>query len=496
MLTQALLFLAIGAVAFEGAPLPGVTVGNVTPFTGRATVNFLHGDVDGDGAADLLLPETVYLQERGVYNTGTSAAMPQPSTDTDADFWAGRLYCRSGAQLRIHAFDGSAWHETMRQTLPDLETGPESPVSSHDRVRLRFRRFLHDLDGDGSPELIAVDRQGAHIFRMNNGRFTSAAVVELPETVVDNRSTPQPIWPADARKIVFPEQRMTCRLVFDSPRIRTISLVERRRETVRFAIETRTLARDDTSARFRVAGIDSATPASLPAHMRPCRLNGDDTVDFAGGRWLPSTIAPIPTQIYEVSVTLDGGDTVAVRRASASMAFRPHCSFVDFDGDGDMDLVLESTEWPRGSIREHLARLLGKSELRHRIRIYEQHEKKFSSQPAVQFAVDIKLEAPPAKSSGMRDRYEAGGVMNVTGDFNNDGFRDLCVRTGPETLDVYLADGGAGFQRNAAVSLTLDPNENSHVTDLNADGRSDLFVQSPASGPPRGTAYYAREMDP
>ncbi len=487
--------LALGQVTFIERPLPDVVIGNVTPFTGRTTTNYLHGDVDRDGDSDLILPSGLFLQEKGVYGGAPTKALPPFSQDVDADVYDGKLYYRSHDHLSVYAFEGDTWKLTLEQSLAWPGKAAVLGRSRQKNPSLRFRRFLHDLNSDRIPELVAVDYSGTHLFRLEGEHYKPAGILDLPANIAVSRSAHQSIWPREAREILFPEQQMSCRLVFEGQTFRTVSIRERRKNTTRYAIQSWMLALSDEGTYYAQKTLDDM-PKPLPAHLRPCRLNGDNRMDFAGGRWLRSEASPVPTPLYELWATLDGGDTFHVRRAAAYAQFRPHCAFVDFDGDGDMDMITESTQWPRGSVREQLNRFLTESRIEHVIHIYAQDEGKFSPKPDLQHRINFELESPPAKPGVMLSRYEAGSLVSLTGDFNGDGYRDLVVRSAPEELALYLATGWQGFDTKPAWSLAIPRDVDAYVADLNDDGLSDLYLRSrtiSTEGETHpGTAYYAQ----
>jgi len=498
MLTLALAW-ALGQISMAEAPLPGIVIGNVTPFTGRAATNFVHADVDGDGEADLLLPGLLYLQRNGMYDGASPIAMPAPGGEVHADVFAGALYLRSRDRLWVHTFEDGAWRTTLEQALdsPGAQSGFDH--ITREGPGFRFQRFLHDLDGSGTPELVTVDQRGAHLFRLRDGRYAPAGTIPLPAPIAGNFASPQALWPPGERRIRFPEQQMSSRLLFDGQTLLTLSIAERRKDLTRYALRAATVefsGEGNFTARERPAPLLDP----LPAHLRPCRLNEDGMLAFAGGRWLRSDAGPVPTAIYELWATLDGGETFHVRRAAAYTQFRPHCAFVDFDGSGDMDMVLESTQWPRSSLREQLNRFLTESRIEHTILIYRQRKGTFSEKPDVRHTVEITLEAPPARPGTMLARYEAGTLVNVTGDFDGDGFRDLLVRTAPDRLQIHRATGWGGFESRPAWTLAIAPDMDAQVADLNGNGLSDLYIRPRDQGATGlaqpGTAYYAGGAGP
>jgi len=220
--------------------------------------------------------------------------------------------------------------------------------------------------------------------------------------------------------------------------------------------------------------VDSTQPG--PAHVRPCRLNGDGVIDLAGGCWETSRTATLPLPVYETWASLDGGATFTVRRTTALPGFRPRCSFIDFDGDGLLDLVTEETGLFDGGVRETLARVLTLPGVRHEVAVCFQRAGGFEKRPGYRAAFDIDLGTPPVRHGEMFQRYQAGELVDVTGDFDGDGWRDVAVRDRVDNLSIHLTRPGARPVQGA--ELALPTGARFHVADVNGDGRSDVVTQN------------------
>src|SRR5690606_23525107 len=103
---------------------------------------------------------------------------------------------------------------------------------------------------------------------------------------------------------------------------------------------------------FAAADAITDTSPGLPPHVRPCHLNPDTIQDYAGSRWSLSQSAAIPVPIHESWASLDGGKTFQIERAISFPQFRPHAPFLDFDSDGDLDMIMESTTIFDDGVRE------------------------------------------------------------------------------------------------------------------------------------------------
>ena len=99
----------------------------------------------------------------------------------------------------------------------------------------------------------------------------------------------------------------------------------------------------------------------------------------------------------------------------------------------------------------------------------------------------------------MFERYQAAELMNITGDFNGDGYRDLAVRERADRLAIYLA-AGFGYPSRMDTAVSIPPAAQFGVADVNADGRSDIVLRWRAGetgdGVELSRVYYAREALP
>jgi hypothetical protein len=232
-------------------------------------------------------------------------------------------------------------------------------------------------------------------------------------------------------------------------------------------------------------GIDVTPP--LAGFMQPCRLNPDETIDYAGGDWEFSSTRVLPVPVHTTAASTNGGETMHTLR---SQSYSPQTLFVDFDGDDRLDLVAESSGLFRGGLRESLNRYTSDRVIDHEIAIYLQSiNGEFADEPAVKAAFNVELERVPFQQAEMLRRYQSSELFNLTGDFNGDDRNDFVVRDTVGRVVVYLStQDGRTTVPDAEIKVDA-PVWRFGVADVNLDGLADVLVHR--GGAPEGaTAVY------
>jgi len=465
------LAIAIGALTFEPSEMPAIDVSGVQALSGEAITNYGHADLNGDGVSDLLLNDVLLIQRDGRFPADSACPLPESGDDTLLQAWDGRLYAWSDSGLRQYRLQGDTWECTADDALPRPVAGQFAPAAG--LAGTRRQGFLHDCDGDGTPEAVAVTPLGVLLYvDHGEGYAETGSLSILPGMRLANRA-PRSLSPPEVRRLVFPVLEMACRLVLEQDTIAVITRDTVDVETVRYTRKRYGW----NSAETTTAVTETTQP--LARHMHPCRLNGDGVLDFAGGRWTSSEAAMLPMPYHETWASLDGGRTVHIRRSSALPGFRPRCSFIDFDGDGDLDMVTEETGFFDGGLRETVSRLLTLPEVRHTVNVYLQRDGGFEENAAYRASFTIGLEHPAIGQDDAFMRYRAGELVDITGDFDGDGKRDLVVRDRLDRLSVHLT-GPHGYTNDPHAVLSIERAARSAVADVNDDRRSDIVVHGDA----------------
>jgi hypothetical protein len=487
------LSLLLGTLNFEAQELPGVRVGGINPLNGQAHVNFVHADLDANGEPDLILPRYVLFQHDGKFATTATVAYPDLGGSPQLDVWERDVYLQTEERLVILRWVEAEWEVVLDQALnwpppqdPETQLLPEYLQAPS---AVRASRFLHDLDGDGTPEIIVTSIDGLHVYARKE-EYALQTVWDILPPLELAGIPPQRLWPPQDRRLAIPLRQMACRLFIEDQRVSVLTRSEPEPRRCAYQVKEYHV---ETSEGFPIVLAGETSTAPLPQHLRPCRLNSDRVVDFAGGDWKISDATVLPRPVYETSATLDGGETLQARRQAG---LRPHCSFIDFDGDGDLDMVTEEPDLFDGSLRESVTKFLSRAAVEHQFFLYQQISNRFSETPALRYRVRIDLGEPPFENGPMFQRYQANELINWTGDFNGDDYLDLAVQINAKELAVFLA-AGFSLSKTPDALLPVPYTMPFAVTDVNGDGRDDIIVRGDASpdhpDQERVTVHFAQE---
>jgi hypothetical protein len=143
--------------------------------------------------------------------------------------------------------------------------------------------------------------------------------------------------------------------------------------------------------------------------------------------------------------------------------------FVDIDRDGDIDFISIWSELSPGS-KENIIQVLTESTLKFTFRCYLfENEKGFSINPDIIIKSKIKY--------GGLSHIGENIHFDFSGDFNNDGTNDLCIREGPTYINIYLIELGPTNYSTSVIDIKIPREaEQFKILDMNNDGKSDILI--------------------
>jgi hypothetical protein len=481
MLGHALLltFSLFGGLTFVEADLPGVWVSEST-LTGQIRTNLHHADFDGDGASDVLTTRYVALQRDGAFPPEARFDLPVAQAESadgkderpSCDLWGPELYLRHSGRLRVVRWAEGSWKERLNQPAE----WPEETTSylRNTSAAVRLERFLHDIDGDGTPEIVVPGQGGLHVYALEERRYVEVNVLDVFPPLETRPEREQGLWPAEARHIRLPVRSMWCGIVLNG---NALSVIQRATALGNEAWAVRiSRAKLEPANRF---GPQSARweheTVALSRLARPFSLNGDGVIDYVGYEDDVSRRGMLGGSypIHETYASTDGGKTFQSFRVPG---FRVGAPYTDFDSDGDLDLITEPTKMFQGGVRETVSRMMTRRSFEHEVHVHLQDAQGvFSRKPDVKGTFTIQCADTLFRDEATLSRYHNGDLLNVTADFDGDGYNDVLLQDQPSRLALFLNEG-RGFTGKPAAVMVIRAEQEFKVADVDGDGRGDIVI--------------------
>jgi hypothetical protein len=488
------MMIAVPAMAFIFAAVQFIEQ-DLPPMEPRTTeFPFRQADFNGDQHPDLVTPEQVFLQKDGLFDISGGLAIPSLNSNgfVNCDAFGKKIYLWTNSTLRMYALEEGTWRTLLEQPLER-----PAPADKHEerppKELVILNSFLQDIDNDGVPEITAAAPEGMVIYgKKGQDTYSKRALLNVFPPLTADPAMSEPLWPQNDRRVIVPGRSMSCQYVLEKNLLTVISRDYIPERQLQYRIQHYRIDSDDAGG-FAVGDFREEKSEPVPALMRPVKLNNDELMDYAGGDWRFSQDSLLPTPLSEIKVSTDGGKTIQSLR---TVAFGVEGAFVDVDGDGDLDLVADSTEMFDGGPREVLMRFLTASEIQHEIHIHLQDSSgKFSETPAIVHRFTFHTDAPLAKRTKRTMTYATGEWMSLDGDFDGDGRHDLLLYDKPDQLSVHL-NRIDSFSSAPDAVIPVGNDAIFDVVDLNGDGCTDIWtICGTRDGNSRVRLYLARKGD-
>ncbi len=473
----AALCVVMGGVTFEKVDIPDVHASPGYPPLGTIKLDLLHADLDKDGHSDLILPTRAYLRPGGRLDPDRYLPMPDVPRQSRADIWESTVYVLSPGLFATYVLEAGDWKRSAQFAL-DWEPTEDIRVEVDENTpSITFERFLHDVDGDGQPEIVRITDDGISVSAMKTDGIETAVLALFPPHRAQPSARKNALWPASERKVAFPNRWARFNVVIDGGSAVVIEQVFRGQDEVIYAVHRYQIVSDSDKG-FAFRQETSYRTEALPDDMEPIALNADGDVDYAGYRYERPTYTNWKPVVQRF-VSTDAGKTFEI---AVTRGFLSRTTFVDLDGDGDLDWLGEESGLVSGGVRETANRALFQQKFSHAIMARTQNDDgSFDRKWRTLGRFTIELDKPARHYTYRFWQYMNGDLIDCTGDFNGDDWRDALVFNKPEAVSIHLG-GADGFTARPETEFAVPPHKIPCAFDVDGDGLSDVVVRDRAKG--------------
>lgn len=441
-------------------------------------------DLDGDRFEDM-----VFLMGR------TVGVLPQtPASDYDIEnlqripippetrlVWVGDVSSSAGQEIvfadprGVFCFgrQGTSFssEETCLLDLPNLFALDPAPA--------RFAPFLCDLNNDGLEDILLPGKEGDPLifYQRSGGRFD--VIRSLPSMKRLNVSAKAVAWPAwgtygppskhAAGLSIHPEQRLSLSLAFadcNRDNLLDVLITEPRTGAVRFWGQNR-------DGSFSEAPEIIWPPESKFSsdEVLVLDVNADGISDRVGITFYdPTEQGTLLLPNFSFSVDFGGQDTQTGASVFRSAFFPSQPFLIDLDTDGDLDLVTVTSPLRLGS-REAVRSAVSEGSVELVVNCHF-----YRSQTGYQRKADVTF--PLTVKVKHLSQISQSSILDLTGDLNGDGRKDLTALTEPGAVSVFLYNPKAGrFTSKPSARLKVSPDcLGLRLLDLDGDGSDDIIA--------------------
>jgi len=511
----AVLFVClIGSPAPAGEPMK-TRVHSLEP--GGRILDFAIADVDGDGHRDLLL---AHLEGDGragakgrlrrlisVFRQDPKSSTPWPKRPTatrlinpDASlFAAGEFYPAKGREIALLSkggvdilFSGGAKTPALgllahRLRIPLREPGFFDFPAEGGLFRWSLAR---DLGGDKRDELLFPTKAGYLILSPDGkGNLKELGSIRVPST---ERFGP-PLETQFLNRLLTYFSRLPRVVAIDINSDGRTDLVAYRSKGLSRYLQRkdgRFPAKPDTQEALSVVkkaakkskGGDKDSFATVKLALKD--LNGDKHIDIVATKTV-GKLGVFESLRTQVLVFLGGPKGIQDEKPDQIINLKGVTlfpEFTDFNGDGDLDIVLSSL---RMDLLENVKRaILDTVSTTYSVYLFRGGKRVYSRSPDFERTVEVELEVVE-KQGQVRLSY-------FTGDLNGDGLKDMVSVAGRDRLEIV--PGGIESSFWSGKHLVIDDDAKSivkvptsphlHITDIDGDGRDEVLIFTKRSSSP------------
>jgi hypothetical protein len=422
------------------------------------------GDIDGDGAVDLLLfhkpSKESYEKSCSVYFQRGGTFAPQEPLIIYLGEKVGATCVAdidSDGRDELCAFDsGGMIVFGLPQKLPGEPDAAPSIESArtlrHPTLlpaaarRMAKVNWIADLDADGKMDVILPLAEGLGQFMGKpGGGFAKGATLPLPTRASVGGDGGQNYVSYRLPEIEFADFDGDGRIDIGAFDFEQMSFFLSRKPPEPHRSVTSPLVRKFT--KDFIASIDFSD------------LNGDAVPDAALVLVSQKKNLQSEARIYFGNKDLSYGEAPSHVYAGETSLIIP--MFLDVTGDGKMEMLLQTVDVGFGFFLNYF--------IRDRIRVDTElrmlgEDGVYDEEPALRLAVHVKVSetgAEPARG---------------TGDFNGDGLDDLAVGTAEDTLSFFLSGRESLMPKRPAFRLNVPAYGKLETLDLNGDARDDIVI--------------------
>jgi len=428
-------------------------------------------DLNGDGRADLLAIEKTNLVIAFQAPSGTFLTnqlrypIAKPSL-----VWPTKFGTSGPASVLLMTADGVIellFTNRMPQAR-DLIKQPTLLPAEVDKPSLRFFCFT-DLN-QNHPFLVLPMNTGLQIWQLNGENWTNTQTLERGFTT---DFIPAPRIPGYSLSL---DLDLAIADVNGDGRDDLMFRRDELRDRESYALYLQT-----ATGQFELQPTLSQTNKHALEVWRCWRdLNKDGKPDLVQGTWLNEPWFVPGFRSGKVLVGIYLADTQGQLPRSPSFSFRkndwaPAVPLIDLDGDGFPDLILG---YGLFDSRDGLRRMIMTKQVDFKLKFYFWRPGVgYPKEADCQRDLLVRVDRSMLELGWQRGDFER--FVNLSGDFNGDGKRDLVIRDRSDQVSVYFFQSREkGF--SAEPSLTFhcaDPIQSIQVQDLNGDGISDLILR-------------------